>query len=123
MSTKTYDQTVEQGADWTFSLLIEDADGDPRDLTDASARLVARTPNGLDVLIDISGSQASPGGEIAFGSPASSGTMSVSVPAATTADLDFDAAPYTMTVTFGDGAVERILEGTLTLSRQVAPDA
>lgn len=104
--------TFPQGATWELSLTWTDAAGDAIDVTNYSARMQAR--NGYDgdaVLSLTSGSGITLGG--------TAGTIDLSVDAATTAAIGAAQYVYDLEVESSGGVVSRVVQGTLTVTREV----
>lgn len=116
MARKTpfYAMTIYQGANLTLPLTWKDSAGAAIDVTGYSARLVARQ-NTVDdpILMDLT----SGAGTIVVGT--TDGLFTITMTAAQTAALDFDQANYQMEVTSGSGYVTRLLQGTVTLSKEL----
>jgi hypothetical protein len=114
MPAGKYDITIEEGATFLLSCTWKDAAGDPIDLTGYSAAMqVRRYKTAADTLLDVSSS----GGEITLGDAA--GTIEVAIPATETAALTGEVAVYDLELTDGSGVVTRLLEGDVTISREV----
>jgi hypothetical protein len=113
MSAARLDLVVEQGADWTTKFTWHDSSGSAVDLTNYSARLKARPTKGSGtVLVNLTD-----GGGITLGGAA--GTITLAVTAATTAAYDFLRAYYDLELVDAGGIVTRLIEGFLTLSKEV----
>ena len=115
MAAGKYDFVIEQGT--LFYLYIEwlDEQGNYVNLTDATARLKARIEKAdTDAVVDWSTAN---GGQITI--TAAMGRIEISVLATATDDLDFNSAFYDLEIDFGAGIVVRLLEGIVTLSKEV----
>jgi hypothetical protein len=92
-----YDITIEQGAGFELPITFE-ADGDPVDLTDCTARMQARAKVGAaEKLIELT----TENGGIELGG--TDGTVTLSMTAAATADLNFTKAVYDLEMIPGAG--------------------
>lgn len=108
-----YDFTINQGETfartltWTIS-------GVPVDLTNYSAKMQLRIlKSSVDPLITLS----SPSSGITLGG--ASGTIVLGITAGSTTNLDFNCAFYDLEMTNGGGDVKRLLQGTVTLDKEV----
>jgi hypothetical protein len=123
MRAVKHDLYIEQGA--TFpSLLLELTDdaGDPLDLTGATAVAEIKTSH--------SASTATASFTITFGDPRTDGELTLSMPAADTAEIPVARSKgaqatttryvYDLKLTQGDGTVLRLLEGVVTVSPEVS---
>lgn len=112
--TTTYDLTIEQGATLYQQFRWLDGDNEPVDLTGYTARMqVRRKKSSDDVLL----SATTENGYIELGGD--EGTILLNVPAAITAALDFKTGVYDLELVASDGFVDRFLEGSVTLSKEV----
>lgn len=103
-----------QGSTFDETITVTDKNGAVIDLTGYSARMKIRTPQ-YTSSPEVNWTSA--GGEMIMGDDA--GTITFDVSAATTAALDFKTARYDLEIESGSGKVTRILEGYITLSREV----
>lgn len=110
------DIVIEQGANFLWVFTLEDALEQPI-TTLSSARMQGRARKGASAtLFDWS----SAGGQITV--DAAAGSVTVNVPAATTAALNHKNGPigvYDIEVVETDGTVHRIFEGVVTFNREV----
>lgn len=115
--TGTWDMNINEGAD--FSVTLTWQAGDPLaavDLTGWTAHLQIRNTyadNGGAIYADLTSS----GSGITLGG--SAGTITIFLPAATTATLGFASAIYDLKMTSTGGAVTRLIQGTVYLSQEV----
>jgi len=115
MTAGTYDITIEQGATFTRTLTWKDENEDAVNLTGYSARLQMReSVEAVDTFIDIT-SGNSPD-DIALGGAA--GTIIIAISATTTAALT-QGGVYDLELVSGAGVVTRLLQGNVTLSKEV----
>jgi len=112
MSASTYNFTIEQGATFLMTITWDDEAGDPIDLTDYTAALEIRSNNRRDLIKRMT----SGGGGLTMGGPA--GTVVVLISNTDTAAMDFTTAVYDLELT-ASGVVTRVLQGTVTLSKEV----
>jgi len=112
-----YDLHLVRGDTWTQAFLYESPEDTPVDLTGYTARLQIRankTSTGDPLL-----SATSAAGLISLDG---SGNIVLNVPAATTAALDFNQARYDLEITSAGGIVTTLLEGNITLIKDVTRD-
>jgi hypothetical protein len=119
MSAGVYDFEVEQGATftrvftWTTGTTGCSATTAPVDLTGYTARMQIR-PNVSSTTVIFEANTSN--GNIVLGG--SAGTITLTIPAADTATFNFSRAVYDLELTTGV-TVTRLLQGTVTLSREV----
>lgn len=122
MATTTYDGRPAQhdlyivrGDTWTQDFVYESPADTPVDLSGYSARLQIRANRlaSSPALLSVS----SAGGEITLGGAA--GTIDVEVDALVTAALDFDQARWDLELTSSGGIVTTLIEGNITLIKDV----
>ena len=108
------DLLIEQGSKFERVVAVQDATGQVRNLTGYTARMQAResissSSTLFDITPDISGAQ---------------GLVTVTIPSSETTDYTWSKGVYDLEIvnTAGDGEVERILEGGITLSLEVTRD-
>jgi hypothetical protein len=107
----TYDIVIKQGASFKLDLTYEDGDGNPINLTGATARMQIRS--GGDALVTLS----SPSDGITLGG--SSGTIAVRIWANETDSLPVVPAVYDLEVHGSATDVDRLLQGRVTIVGQV----
>ena len=127
-----YNIVIEEGSTFTLDLIYKNSSGVQQDLSGSyEARMQIRDSPGGDL---IDSSNSSPG-NIAIGSVAQNGTYTagagnlgnatatatirVGIPANITATYDFDTAFYDLELVSGSTTVERVIEGTVKLSREI----
>ena len=110
----TYNITIEQGSTFTRSLTMTDSNGDAFNLTGYSARMQIRQTYGSKIIATSEG--ASP--TITLDVTPLDGIIEITMTATETAKLSTLNAIYDLEIE-KDGVVTRILEGTVTLSREV----
>lgn len=109
----THDIEIEQGANFILSLVWNQSNGSPVDLTNYTARMQVRKSKGSATAeLDISTSDY-----ITLGDAL--GTIDINVPAAVTAALNFTSGVYDLELVAGNGNVYRFLEGCVELSKEV----
>lgn len=113
MTAGTHNITIEVGADFRKSILLEQPAGTPVNLTGYTARMMIRS-NYADAnpLISLTSSSG-----ITLGGTA--GTMEISIPAATTAALSAGLAAYDLELTDTLTKKIRLLQGSVTISPAV----
>jgi hypothetical protein len=108
-----YDFIIQQGANFTKNITWQDSDGQPIDLTNYTARMKAKrnysSENEYFSLTHESG--------ITLGG--AEGTVVINMTPAETAALSFDTAVYDLELVSSGGNVKRLLEGVITLSKEV----
>lgn len=115
--TKTVLWTVPQGATYVAQVLFVDPDtGAAIDLGGYSARLQARVAVG-DPDPPLYGTTSGAGGHLAL--DATAGRVSWTIPAAVTAEFDFDELVFDLELQAPSGVVYRLLQGRLRLDRHV----
>lgn len=117
MGAGKFNFTIEQGATYERSFTWKNSAGVPIDLTGYTIRLMAKnTVDETTPLITLS--TVSPPGGITVTDPAT-GTWTISLSPATTAAYKFDKIVYDLEVQSLGGVVKRLLEGIITLSKEV----
>lgn len=118
MAAGKKDLVIEQGAEFALTITYK-VSGAAVDLTDYSAYMQVReTKEAATAILDLN----SDGGGIVLGGAA--GTIAITVSGSVdstpnTYDLDFDVAVYDLKLVDGSGETLRLLEGSVTLNRQV----
>jgi hypothetical protein len=107
MTTRSRTLTIVKGASFTPRVTWKNrTTGLPFDLTGASVAFVVRTrEDAPDALLELSTSN---GGIVPCGSD---GVIQLDMPPSATQDLAWKSGVYTLTVTFADASVRRILRG------------
>lgn len=129
-----YNIVIEEGSTFTLDLIYKDSAGVQQDLSgEYSARMQIRDSPGGDL---IDSSDSSPGNIVLghmndanpavfvsgagnLGNASATATIRISIPANITATYDFDTAFYDLELVAGSGTVERVIEGTVKLSREI----
>lgn len=130
MSSGKYSFTIEQGTTVDFEVQYTDINGDPIDLTDYSGRMQIKSTfadNRPTTYATLSSSLLPDGTGLNFGGqfgdkPPSSGSIGIFISANTSSLFTFPKAKYDLELYSGSGEfpiVHRILEGTVTISKQV----
>lgn len=112
---------IEQGATWAHRFVVHQpapvntplANLLPMDLAGYSARMQVRTHFGGTVLLELT----TDNGRITIDD--ADGTIDLLLSATDTADLDFDTGVYDLEIQNSDGFVSRLVQGNITLSREV----
>jgi len=114
MGAGTYNFTIEQGATFKRIMTWKDSNGNPINLTGYTARMQVRTAkDSPNVILTL---DTDTNGGITLGGV--SGTITIEISASKTASLDFKTAVYDLELE-KDGSVVRLLEGSVTLSKEV----
>jgi hypothetical protein len=111
MTAPTYNLTIEQGADFAWTLTLQDDQNAPIDLTGAvlEGMIRAGSKSGKK-LVDFT---------LGLNIPATDGVINVSLTEAQTAALPVDDShAYDIKATYA-GKTIRVIEGTVTVSQQV----
>lgn len=114
MAAGKHDFKIEQGSTFRLDVSYRDSNGDPINLSGYTARMQARpTPTSSTIYINISTTL----GGVTI-TPAI-GLITLALSATQTAALDFSTARYDLEIQSSTGVVTRLIEGTITLSREV----
>ena len=97
-----YSILIEQGADWSRTVAWKNPDGTPIDLTGYTAAMQVR--DGQTLLATPTTTVSGP-----------AGTITLAIPATTTATLPAATAKYDLFMTDPGGAVTRLLAGTISI--------
>lgn len=107
--------TIYQGATFKRILRVKDAAGDPIDLTGASARMHVRE-NIADetplLILDKDNARL-------VATDPEAGELTLLISAGDTAALAFQSGFYDLEIAYSNGTVDRLLEGTIKLSKEV----
>lgn len=124
MSAASHDLAIEQGATYVLSVVYQQPNGSPFDLTGCNARMQIRKARGMPALltlvdvpqvIDAAGDQ--PVSAITLGG--TTGSIIITIPASDTYQLTIAKAVYDLYITFPvraqatEGVVVRLLEGAV----------
>ena len=124
MAAGRYSFIVEQGSTKQFEIIYSDANSTPVDLTGYSARMQIRPSAGSSTLYATLSSSLWPDGTglnlqgLDGTKPYASGSIGVTISAATSSLFDFGEASYDLELYYGS-TVTRILEGKVKLSKEV----
>lgn len=114
MTAGTYDIIVEQGATFTLAMTWKDSAGSAVNLTGYTARMQVRpAADSTGTLLTLT----TENGRIALGGAA--GTITLTVAASDTAALTAGTGVYDIELVSGGGVVTRLLQGSVTISREV----
>jgi hypothetical protein len=131
MAAGKYNFTIEQGTTVDFAVNYKDSESNPIDISGYQARMQLRPEKGSSTLYltlsssldsTYTGLNLSGSGGINASTPLSSGSIGVYISAVTSSLLNFDCAFYDLEIVSGNGntaTVTRLLEGTVTLNREV----
>jgi len=114
MAAATYHLTLEQGVTWDQDVVWKDSTGTPRNLSGYTARLQIRPTASSDVTYV---GMTTGGGGITI--TAGTGTINLLLSATATAALTFTQAVYDLEAESSSGVVTRLMQGRVTLSREV----
>lgn len=118
MSAAVYDFTIEQGTTFHIRFTWEDSNGNPIDLTQFKARMQARkSVNSPDVFIDAS----TENGLITLNEAA--GEVNIDLPESVTSEFVWPQAVYDIELIALNGVVTRLVQGSITISREVTKSA
>jgi len=120
MAAGTYNFEIEQGVDFSKTFTWKNAAGVAINIAGYTFRMMARNDY-ADATPIITLSTVSPPGGIAIVGDGSAGQFTVSMTAVATALLNFSNLQYDLEAVapLPGGIVTRLLEGTITLSREV----
>lgn len=131
MAAGKYNFTIEQGATVDFAVNYKDSSSNPIDISGYQAKMQLRPEKGSSTLYltlssslddTYTGLNFSGSGGSSASTPLSSGSIGIYISAATSSLLNFESAFYDLELVSGSGntaTVTRILEGTVTLNREV----
>jgi zona occludens toxin (predicted ATPase) len=114
MAAAQYDFEIEQGATLLKPIVWKDSTGAAVNLTGYTAKMQVRQSTSSDeVLLELSNTN----GKLTI-TPLT-GTVTMVFSAATTADIDWKRGKYDLELTAADGTVTRLIEGEITVSREI----
>lgn len=114
MAAATYDFDIEQGATLLKPIVWKDSTGSPVNLTGYTAKMqVRKSVSSQEVLLEMS----TVNGKLQL--TPSTGTITMVFSAATTAAIDWRSGKYDLELTSADGTVTRLIEGEITVSREI----
>lgn len=130
MAAGLYNFMIEQGATLEKTIEYTDSEGNPVDLTGYTARMQFRNaPKGSVLYASLTTTLGADGSGITFTPeiegvvrPLTSGSIGITMSAASSSLLDFDQAYYDFELVTNDGGVEvvnRLLQGKVKLSKEV----
>jgi hypothetical protein len=110
----TYNMTIDQGTTVSIDFQYRTSAGVVIPLTSYTARMQARpTPSSAVTVMDATTTN----GQLVV--TGATGTVTLTLTAAQSAALDFDRAYYDIEIVSPAGVVTRLVQGTVTLSREV----
>jgi hypothetical protein len=121
MAAGRYSFVIEQGSTLNFSIVYNDSNGQPVDLSQYSAKMQIRQTYSSPPLLTLSSSLNADGTGLNMSS-AVSGTIGIYIASCTSSLLTFNEALYDLDIISGSGncpVVNRILEGKVKLSKEV----
>lgn len=114
MAAATYDFEIEQGTTLLKPIVWKDSNGTPVNLTGYSAKMqVRQSAASPDALLEMS----TVNGKIQI--TPSTGTIVLVFSATTTAAITWKRGKYDLELTAGDGTVTRLIEGEITISKEI----
>lgn len=114
MAAAQYDFEIEQGATLLKPIVWKDSAGVAVNLTGYAAKMqVRQSASSPDVLLELSNTN----GKLTI-TPLT-GTVTMVFSATTTAAIDWKRGKYDLELTSADGTVTRLLEGEITVSREI----
>lgn len=114
MAAANYDFEIEQGATLLKPIVWKDSAGVAVNLTGYTAKMqVRKSASSPDVLLEMSTTN----GKIQL-TPAT-GTITLVFSATTTADISWTRGKYDLELTSADGTVTRLIEGEISVSREI----
>jgi hypothetical protein len=131
MAAGKYNFTIEQGTTVDFAINYKDSESNPIDISGYQARMQVRPEKGSSILYltlsssldsTYTGLNLSGSGGSSAATPPSSGSIGIYISAVSSSMLDFEKAFYDLELVYGSGntaTVTRVLEGTITLNKEV----
>ena len=114
MSAANYDFEIEQGTTLLKPIVWKDSSGTPVNLTGYTAKMqVRKSASSDEVLLELSNTN----GRITLGT--SNGTITLVFSPATTSAITWSRGKYDLELTSGSGVVTRLLEGEITVSKEI----
>jgi hypothetical protein len=120
MAAGKYSFVIEQGSTLNFSIVYNDANGQPVNLSQYNAKMQIRQTYSSPPLLTLSSSLNADGTGLNM-SNAVSGTIGIYIASCTSSLLTFNEALYDLDIISGSNCpiVNRILEGKVKLSKEV----
>lgn len=114
MAAATYNFEIEQGATLLKPIVWKDSAGAAVNLTGYTARMqVRQNASAEEVLLELSTTNSK------ISITPLTGTITLIFSAATTAAIDWKRGKYDLEMTSADGTVTRLIEGEITVSREI----
>lgn len=114
MAAATYDFEIEQGTTLLKPIVWKDSAGTAVNLTGYSAKMqIRKSVSSDDVLLELSTTNSK------LSITPLTGTITLIFSAATTAAIDWSRGKYDLELTSGDGTVTRLIEGEITVSKEI----
>lgn len=114
MPAANYSFVVEQGSTLLKPIVWKDSTGTAVNLTGYSAKMqIRKSASSADVLLELS----TQNGKLTI--TANTGTITMVFSAATTAAINWSHGKYDLELTSGSGVVTRLIEGDITVSREI----
>lgn len=121
MAAGRYSFVIEQGSTLNFSIVYNDSNGAPVDLSQYNAKMQIRQTYSSPPLLTLSSSLNADGTGLNM-TNAASGAIGIYIASCTSSMFTFDTAMYDLDIISGSGncpLVNRILEGKVKLSREI----
>lgn len=114
MAAANYDFEIEQGATLLKPIVWKDSSGTVVNLTGYSAKMqIRKSAASPDVLLELSTTN----GKLTI--TPNTGTVTMIFNAATTTAIDWSRGRYDLELTSGTGVVTRLIEGEITVSKEI----
>lgn len=121
MAAGRYSFIIEQGATFQRQVRYTDSNGSPVDLSNYGARMQIRpSPDSNVVIVNLTSTPGADGSGLVI--TPSSGTINITISAASSSTLTFTEAFYDLEIYSGSGVTEfvtRLLEGNVKLKKNV----
>lgn len=114
MAAASYDFEIEQGATLVKPIVWKDSTGTAVNLTGYTAKMqIRKSVSAADVLLELSTTN----GKLTI--TPNTGTVTMTFSATTTAAIDWSRGKYDLEVTSSSGIVTRLIEGEITVSKEI----
>lgn len=113
MTAEVHNITVEKGASFEEIVAWKDEDGNPINLTGASARMQVRRTTNTDLLFEATTAN----GKLSIANDL--GQITITITAAESTDFEWTFGKYDLEVVTAGGLVYRLMRGTISISAEV----
>lgn len=117
MAILNFNFTIEQGSTYSKPFAWKNSSGTAMDLTDCTLRMMIRRD--VNDALPILSLTSNPPAGLTILAPPTNGQFRIDITASQTAALVFSEAKYDLEVQDALGTVVRLLEGTITLSKEI----